>query len=90
MSYQSEWACSSPPNCTYGKAASWPELVGKKGGETMAVIQRERPDVTGAIIVPQDAVITDDYCCNRVRVFVDCSGSDDCSNATVVSVPKIG
>lgn len=64
--------------------SSWSELVGKKGSEAMAVILRERPDITRAILVPQDAVITDDYCCNRVRILVDCG------DASVTAVPMIG
>ncbi|XP_052160634.1 inhibitor of trypsin and hageman factor-like [Oryza glaberrima] len=84
------WACPSLPNCPNGKS-SWPELVGKKGSEAMAVILRERPDITRAILVPQDAVIADDYCCNRVRILVDCGdGGGDCGDASVTAVPMIG
>ena len=57
--------------------SSWSELVGKKGSEAMAVILRERPDITRAILVPQAAVLTDAYC-------------GDCGDASVTAVPMIG
>ncbi|KAL5200133.1 hypothetical protein ABZP36_021336 [Zizania latifolia] len=72
-----------------GKAA-WPELLGRKGGEAKAVVERERPDINGAILVPEDAIVTDDYRCNRVRIFVHCKTDDDYANAVVSAVPKIG
>uniref|UniRef100_A0A0E0LB24 Uncharacterized protein n=1 Tax=Oryza punctata TaxID=4537 RepID=A0A0E0LB24_ORYPU len=82
------WACRSLPTCPDVKS-SWPELVGKKGNEAKAVISRERPDITRAILVPQVAVITDDYCCNRVRILVNCNAGD-CGEATGTAVPMIG
>ncbi|XP_015694029.1 inhibitor of trypsin and hageman factor-like [Oryza brachyantha] len=90
MSYdQAKWTCLSLPSCPAGKSA-WPELVGKKGGEAKAVIERERPDITGAIFVPQGAFVTDDYCCNRVRIILDGSAGADLANAIVAAVPVIG
>ena len=67
----------------------WPELLGKKGKEAKAVIEKERAD-TDAILVPQDAVVTGDYCCNRVRIFVGVNANGDYENGTVVAVPRVG
>ncbi|OEL32862.1 hypothetical protein BAE44_0006117 [Dichanthelium oligosanthes] len=69
---------------------AWPELVGKKGREAKAVIQKENPYIDAAIYAPRDAIVTDDYCCNRVRIFVNCKTSCDYENATVVQVPRVG
>ncbi|KAL5226130.1 hypothetical protein ABZP36_012769 [Zizania latifolia] len=68
-----------------GGKAAWSELLGRKGGEAKAVVEQERPDIDGVILVPEDAIVTDDYCCNRVRIFVHCKAGDDVS-----AVPKIG
>lgn len=69
---------------------TWPELLGKKGKEAKYVIGKERPDIDGVIYVPQDAIVTDDYCCNRVRIYVDCNGECDYGNARVIEVPRVG
>ncbi|KAJ4836291.1 hypothetical protein Tsubulata_008020 [Turnera subulata] len=63
-----------------GKKA-WPELVGAKGEEAAAIIEKENPNVN-AIIVLEGSPITLDYRCDRVRVFVD-------ENGIVVSAPEI-
>ncbi|XP_062230078.1 inhibitor of trypsin and hageman factor-like [Phragmites australis] len=68
----------------------WPELLGKKGKKAKAVIQKENPYTDAAIFAPKDAIVTDDYCCNRVRIYVDCNTSCDYENAVVVQVPKVG
>jgi hypothetical protein len=66
----------------------WPDLLGKKGKEATDVIEKARAH-TDAIYVPQDAVVTADYCCNLVRIFVDGS-NDDYGNAKVIVVPRVG
>jgi hypothetical protein len=67
----------------------WPELLGRKGKEAKDVIEKERADTT-VFCVPQDAIVTDDYCCNRVRIYVDGNANGDCGNAKVIAVPKVG
>uniref|UniRef100_A0A0D9WPT8 Uncharacterized protein n=1 Tax=Leersia perrieri TaxID=77586 RepID=A0A0D9WPT8_9ORYZ len=89
MSNQDDRTCLTLPKCPDGKAF-WPELVGKKGSEAKAVIGSERPDITSVIFAPQDAVISGDYCCNRVRILVDCRGAVDCGDAIVTAVPMVG
>ncbi|TVU11422.1 hypothetical protein EJB05_45008, partial [Eragrostis curvula] len=92
MSYHVEWTCKSlnpsPPYCR-GKMA-WPELLGKKGKEAKAVIEKENPYVNQAIYAPQDTIVTDEYCCNRVRIYVDCKNTCDYANSVVVQIPKVG
>ncbi|CAL5038309.1 unnamed protein product [Urochloa decumbens] len=93
MSYQLEWVCQpnshSHPNCR-GTKFFWPELVGKKGKEAKAVIQKENPYISAVIYSPQDDIITDDYCCNRVRLLMNCDAGCDYENATVFQVPMVG
>ncbi|MED6207326.1 hypothetical protein PIB30_034744 [Stylosanthes scabra] len=62
--------------------SSWPELVGTDGNAAVQTIMRENPRVT-ATTVPKGSSVTTDFRCDRVRVFVDRSG-------TVFLVPKIG
>mmetsp|Transcript_19164 Transcript_19164/g.32823 ORF Transcript_19164/g.32823 Transcript_19164/m.32823 type:complete len:166 (-) Transcript_19164:121-618(-) len=61
---------------------SWPEVVGKKGEEAVAIIESETENVN-VIIVPKDAFVTTDFRVDRVRVRVDAKG-------IVVTTPKIG
>ncbi|KAJ4836292.1 hypothetical protein Tsubulata_008022 [Turnera subulata] len=58
---------------------SWPELVGTKGEEAAATIEKENPNVN-AVIVLEGTPVTMDFRCDRVRVWVD---------GTVVRVPVI-
>ncbi|KAK9289248.1 hypothetical protein L1049_017724 [Liquidambar formosana] len=62
--------------------SSWPELLGVKGEVAAATVERENPLVT-AVIVPEGSVVTADFVCTRVRIWVD-------TNGIVVRVPKIG
>ncbi|RLM80507.1 hypothetical protein C2845_PM12G03480 [Panicum miliaceum] len=93
MSYHLDWAClpndPSNPKCRASKF-SWPELVGRKGREAKAVIQRENPSVDAVVYAPQDAIFTDKYCCNRVRLVMNCDAGCDYENATVFQVPIVG
>ncbi|CAA0828024.1 Serine protease inhibitor- potato inhibitor I-type family protein [Striga hermonthica] len=61
---------------------SWPELVEKNGEAAAKVIETENPNVN-AIVVKEGTPVTDDFRCDRVRVWVN-----DCG--TVVRVPTIG
>ncbi|EHA8591595.1 Glu S.griseus protease inhibitor, partial [Cocos nucifera] len=67
--------------CCEGKS-SWPELVGVKGKEAEKIIEKENPAVD-AIIVTVGDVVTGDFRCDRVWVWVDEDGK-------VAQVPKIG
>jgi hypothetical protein len=57
-----------------------PELLGKKRREAKAVILKENTYVDAVIYTPKDAIVTYDYCCNRVRIFVNCNTSCDYEN----------
>ncbi|CAB4292254.1 unnamed protein product [Prunus armeniaca] len=60
----------------------WPELLGAQGTVAEAKIERENPSVD-AQIVPEGSVVTADFRCDRVRVWVDTDG-------IVTRVPSIG
>ncbi|CAL9152599.1 glu S.griseus protease inhibitor-like [Musa acuminata AAA Group] len=66
--------------CT-GKS-SWPELVGVKGETAVTTIECENPTVK-AVIVEVGSVVTADFRCDRVRVWVDKAG-------IVAEIPRIG
>ena len=64
--------------------------MGKKGKEAKTVILKENPYVTAVVYAPPDAVVTGDYCCNRVRLLMNCDAGCDYENATVFQVPMVG
>lgn len=64
--------------------------MGKKGKEAKAIILKENPYVNNVVYAPQDAVITDNYCCNRVRLLMNCDAGCDYKNARVFHVPIVG
>ena len=49
----------------------WPELVGKTAHEAKKIIELETAGKVSVYIVPQDSMITMDYCLDRVRIFED-------------------
>jgi len=61
---------------------TWPELVGINGEAAAQIIMSENSLVT-ARTLPEDSVVTTDFRCDRVRVFVD-------KQDVVTRVPKIG
>ncbi|OMP01104.1 Proteinase inhibitor I13, potato inhibitor I [Corchorus olitorius] len=63
--------------------SSWPELVGVKGEEAEATIEKENPLVDARIVVKGRNSVTMDFRCDRVWVWVDDAGY-------VVDVPFIG
>ncbi|OWM74133.1 hypothetical protein CDL15_Pgr008444 [Punica granatum] len=63
--------------------SSWPELVGKNGGDAAATIIRENPKVFVVIIPPLVTPIIGDSDGTRVRVVVD-------DRFIVTNVPTIG
>ncbi|KAK7309879.1 hypothetical protein RJT34_06967 [Clitoria ternatea] len=68
-------------NLSAGKS-SWQELVGINGEAATQVIIRENPRVK-AFTVPEGSLVTTDFRCDRVRVFVN-------NQDIVTRVPKIG
>ncbi|KAL3849794.1 hypothetical protein ACJIZ3_011676 [Penstemon smallii] len=60
----------------------WPELVGARGEVAERVIEKQNPNVN-AIIVPEGSVVTADFRCDRVRVWVNSLG-------VVSRIPRIG
>lgn len=49
----------------------WPELVGFDGNLACKIIEEENPEVYTAIVKERGMVVTMDYICKRVRVWVD-------------------
>ncbi|OMO78414.1 Proteinase inhibitor I13, potato inhibitor I [Corchorus capsularis] len=68
--------------CSDEGKSSWPELVGVNGEAAAAVIMEENPKV-GAVIVKEGMMVTMDFRCDRVRVWVDKCG-------IVKEIPHIG
>lgn len=60
----------------------WPKLVGKKGDYAKSEIEKDVRCVR-VVILRQGTVRIENFCCNRVFVYVDDSGH-------VVDVPTIG
>ncbi|XWS07971.1 hypothetical protein CRYUN_Cryun41cG0036800 [Craigia yunnanensis] len=61
---------------------SWPELLGTKGEEAAATIERENPNVDAEIVL-EGTYVLQVFLCNRVWVWVD-------TNGIVTRVPTIG
>ncbi|KAJ8486479.1 hypothetical protein OPV22_018964 [Ensete ventricosum] len=61
---------------------SWPELLGVKGETAVTTIECENPAVK-AVIVKVGSMVTADFRCDRVRVWVDKAG-------IVAQIPSIG
>ncbi|KAI4317970.1 hypothetical protein L6164_025790 [Bauhinia variegata] len=61
---------------------SWPELVGVDAVPAVRLIEGSNPNVK-AIVLPEDSIVTTDFLCDRVRVFVD-------KDNVVAKTPKIG
>lgn len=62
--------------------SSWPELLRAHGYEAATEIEKEN-DLVRAIVVSEGSLVTQEFSCNRVWVWVDGSGK-------VTRVPKIG
>ncbi|VVB02535.1 unnamed protein product [Arabis nemorensis] len=75
-------SCDSPSCCAQGAKFMWKELRGKKGEMVKRTIEKENPNVT-VVIVPQGIIGIPDFCCNRVRLYLD-------SNGNVFNIPQIG
>ncbi|EEF41424.1 Proteinase inhibitor, putative [Ricinus communis] len=61
---------------------SWPELVGAKGDDAAATVEKENKHVH-AIVLKEGTPVTRDFRCNRVWVWVD-------ENGVVTRAPKTG
>lgn len=70
------------PNSLDTGKSSWPELVRINGEVAVTIIRRENPKVNTAI-VKEGMIVTMDYRCNRVRIWVDSCG-------IVKQAPQIG
>jgi Potato inhibitor I family len=62
-------------------AQQWPDCVGMKGEDAVALIQADHPDFK-VLLVSTDAMLTMDMRMDRVRVFVDAAG-------IVTRVPRV-
>ncbi|PIA45265.1 hypothetical protein AQUCO_01700658v1 [Aquilegia coerulea] len=61
---------------------TWPELLGVPGKVAVKIINKENPKVSVSI-VEEGMMVTMDFRCDRVRVWVDKKGF-------VKEVPRIG
>ncbi|KAI5571423.1 hypothetical protein POPTR_011G110100v4 [Populus trichocarpa] len=68
--------------CPDAGKSSWPELVGINGEVAAKIIVRENPKVRAGI-VKEGMMVTMDFRCDRVRVWVDKYG-------IVKDIPQIG
>ena len=62
--------------------SSWPELVGVEGPVAVATIERENPYVDAETVL-KGSIVTTDFRCDRVRVWVTKEG-------IVYQAPTIG
>ncbi|XVF21636.1 hypothetical protein REPUB_Repub12eG0107500 [Reevesia pubescens] len=69
-------------DCSDIGKSSWPELVGINGEVAAAIIAKENPKISVAI-VKEGMMVTMDFRCDRVRVWVDKYG-------IVKLMPQIG
>ncbi|KMT02818.1 hypothetical protein BVRB_8g194010 [Beta vulgaris subsp. vulgaris] len=60
----------------------WPELVGENGPEAANIVERENPNVEAHVVL-QGSIVTADFRCDRVRVWVN-------TNGVVYRSPRIG
>ncbi|PKI41829.1 hypothetical protein CRG98_037793 [Punica granatum] len=61
-----------PNPCPPGKS-SWPELIGTDGEAAAPTIEKDNPNVK-ASIVKEGNLVTPDFHCDRVCVYVNDSG----------------
>ncbi|KAL7155179.1 hypothetical protein ABFS83_03G058400 [Erythranthe nasuta] len=48
----------------------WPNLVGMAAEQAKAIIVKDNP-IVAVVLVHKDEGVVDDFCCNRVWLFVD-------------------
>ncbi|GHP05205.1 hypothetical protein PPROV_000395700 [Pycnococcus provasolii] len=66
-----------------GTKREWPELLGIDVETAVSAIRTERPDLNVQVL-DQDAMYTQDYVTERVRIF------EDAESRTVARVPRVG
>ncbi|KAJ9565609.1 hypothetical protein OSB04_001575 [Centaurea solstitialis] len=77
---------SYPPcisSCDDDSRKSWPELLGVSGAIACETIEKSSPHIKAIPILP-DAIVSQDFCCNRVWVRVDKVGG------VVIKIPIVG
>jgi hypothetical protein len=52
----------------------WPKCVGMSGDDCVSYIESNAKDVSNAVVVPPESMLTADFRKDRVRVFVDSYG----------------
>lgn len=62
---------------------SWPELMGFDGSKAVMVIKKENPLIVECFTILVGTIVTTEYKCDRVRVWVDKVGK-------VAEVPTVG
>jgi hypothetical protein len=62
---------------------SWPDVVGEPGEQAQAEIEADTGGSVKVFVLPWDAIVTEDYRLDRVRIFVD-------DNGNVSKPPRIG
>ncbi|KAL3849101.1 hypothetical protein ACJIZ3_010983 [Penstemon smallii] len=77
--YCQAFHCKHIPCCGQGKYKyHWPELVGKNGLLAKETILKENPLVKFVYILKPDYIRgVINFCCNRVRIYVDKDGIVD-------------
>lgn len=75
--------CVNIKCCSKGKyKVTWPDLVGKSSEEAKSIITKDNAVVT-VVLVHKGEPVLDDFCCNRVWLYVD-------DNNRVTRVPHVG
>lgn len=67
--------------CT-GYKTMWRNTLGMEGKRAKSIIENDNPLVT-ALIIHKGHAVLDDFCCNRVWIFINEHGK-------VASVPMVG
>ncbi|KAH1064419.1 hypothetical protein J1N35_029406 [Gossypium stocksii] len=78
--------CSTIPCCAHERNKFfWVELLGTNGEAAKAIIERENPKAAAVIYKHKSppGPQPDDFCCNRVALYVD-------DNGNLTNVPFLG
>ncbi|XP_022876727.1 inhibitor of trypsin and hageman factor-like [Olea europaea var. sylvestris] len=76
-------SCTDRACCTPGYKYRWPNTLGMDGEKAKRIIEKDNPLVTG-VIVPDGNYVIDNFCCNRVWIFVNKQGK------VILPVPMVG
>ncbi|XP_049400896.1 trypsin inhibitor 1-like [Solanum stenotomum] len=58
-------------SCQGVTKSSWPELLGVPAKLAREIIQKENPKLTKVLNVPNGSIVTADFRCDRVRLYVN-------------------